>query len=283
MDLLLALLLQAAQPTTPPATLPAAPAGEFEYEVGPEDILRVTVHGHADLSLAVVVQSDGTFVFPLIGRVKASDLTAAELEQKLKLLLSKGFIRDPQVTVVVHEYRSRTVHVVGEVARPGPYPLTRTSTLMDLLSRAGPLAAGAGAEVIVLRPALPVRGPSTPGEASTSAEGAPQAEVIRINLREIEAGRFDRNIELKPNDTVLVPAARKLFVTGEVRNPGAFAYSPGITVRQAISMAGGFTEDAATGRLRIVRSVAGRTKEIKVGIDDPIEPGDTVLVKQKLF
>jgi polysaccharide export outer membrane protein len=284
MPLLLVLLMLSAQAPALPAPAPAArPTLASDSEIGPEDILKVTVYGHDDLSLTLVVQPDGSFVYPLVGRVKAADLTTKELEQKLAVLLAQGFIRNPQVTVVVQEHRSRLVHVVGEVARPGPYVLTGSRTLMEILSRAGPLGAGAGAEVVVIRPAHPPQGPQTLEAAQAGSEAAQQAEVFRVNLREIEAGRLDRNIELRPNDTVMVPAAPKIYVTGEVREPGGFAFAPGITVRQAISMAGGFTENASAGKLRIVRSVGGRAKELKVSIDDAVEPGDTILVKEKLF
>ena len=107
-------------PRSPPAL-----AGQADYQIGPSDILSVTVYGHPDLTQTLFVQPDGTFTFPLVGRVKGSDMTPAELEKKLVILLSRGFIRNPQVTVVVQEYRSKTVYVVGEVARPGPYPLVR--------------------------------------------------------------------------------------------------------------------------------------------------------------
>jgi polysaccharide export outer membrane protein len=287
MHLLLALLLLSAQqPALPAPSAVASPAARAatpsDSEIGPEDILKVTVYGHDDLSLTLVVQPDGTFVYPLVGRVKAAELTTKELEQKLAVLLAQGYIRNPQVTVVVQEHRSRIVHVVGEVARPGPYALTGSRTLMEVLSRAGPLTPGAGVEVVVIRPAV-ASGGAQAGEPTAAGSETAQAEVFRVNLREIEAGRLDRNLELRPNDTIMVPAAPRIYVTGEVRQPGGFAFAPGISVRQAISMAGGFTENASTGKLRIVRTVAGHAKELKVGIDDPVEPGDTILVKEKIF
>jgi len=112
--------LAQAPPTAAPAPAPAAApnAGPADYLIGPSDILSVTVYGHPDLTQTLFVQPDGTFTFPLVGRVKGSDMTPAELEKKIVVLLSRGFIRNPQVTVVVQEYRSKTVYVVGEVARP---------------------------------------------------------------------------------------------------------------------------------------------------------------------
>ena len=79
------------------------------YQIGPTDILRITVYGHDDLTQTVPLQPDGTFTFPLVGRVKGSDMTPGELEKKIGILLSRRFIRNPQVTVVVQEYRSKTV------------------------------------------------------------------------------------------------------------------------------------------------------------------------------
>jgi polysaccharide export outer membrane protein len=96
-------------------------------------------------------------------------------------------------------------------------------------------------------------------------------------------GQLDKNVLVRPNDTVFVTQAARIFVTGEVKTPGAITYWPGATVRKAINTAGGFSADAATGHLRIVREVEGKTKEIKIGLDDPVQPGDTIIVKAKLF
>jgi polysaccharide export outer membrane protein len=96
-------------------------------------------------------------------------------------------------------------------------------------------------------------------------------------------GQLDKNVLVRPNDTVFVTQAARIFVTGEVRTPGAITFWPEATVRKAINTAGGFTADAATGRIRIVREVEGKAKEIKVSLDDPVQPGDTIIVKAKLF
>lgn len=282
MGLVLALLMLGAQePSASASPVTAA----VEYEVGAEDILKVTVFGHEDLSLNVIVQPDGMFLFPLIGRVKANGLTTRELEQKLALLLSQGFIRNPQVSVSVHEYRSKTIHVVGEVSRPGSYPLSESRTLVEVLSRAGPLLPGAGAEIVVIHPATPSQGPLLPQDVEGRA-GDPQrpaAQVTRVDLRRLQAGEMVQNVALRPGDTVFVPQAPRVFVTGEVRNPGAYAFMPGMTVRQAVSLAGGFTEHASTGRLKVVRQAGGKPREIKLKIDDVVEPGDTVVVKESWF
>jgi polysaccharide export outer membrane protein len=267
------------KPASPP------PATPVQYQIGPDDILKVTVYGHDDLTLVVVVQSDGTFTYPLIGRVKAADLTPKELERKITTLLSQRYVRNPQVTVLVQEYRSKTVLVMGEVAHPGSYPLSGAQTLVDILARAGPMTANAGAEVVIVRPLTAEAGPVPSGvvEQAALGEGKEMAEVIRINLPDIQAGDLGKNVRLQPNDTVFVPLAPKVFVSGEVRHPGAYAFLPGNTVRQVISLAGGFTPDGSSGRIRVVRVVDGKSRESKIRLDDRVQAGDTIVVKAKLF
>lgn len=276
-------LLLFCQAAVPSETMPTE-VSRREYQIGPDDILRVTVYGVDDLTQTVVVQADGTFTYPLIGRVKAADLTAKELQQQITAQLARGFVRNPQVTVLVHEYRSKTVYVVGEVARPGPYPLSGDDTVLEMLARAGPTA-GAAAEVVVIRPKAGAKAPVLPAqlEGAGAATAANQADVIHVNLRDIQMGRLDQNVALMPNDTVFVSQAPRIYVTGEVRNPGAFFFAPGLSVRQAVSMAGGLTPDGSAGRLRVVRTIDGKSKELKIKLDDPVQPGDTIEVKAKLF
>ena len=289
---LLAPLAAAVQAPSPAAQAPApaAPAplaGQTEYQIGPSDILSVTVYGHPDLTQTLFVQPDGTFTFPLVGRVKGSDMTPAELEKKLAILLSRGFIRNPQVTVVVQEYRSKVVYVVGEVARPGSYPLSGKTSLVEVLAKAGPTT-NAGAEVVVVRPqqGVAVAGPVLPTEVAEGEEAPvdkPRAEVIRVTVSDLQAGALEKNLLLQPNDTVYVPQAPKVFVTGEVKSPGAYGWFPGMTTRQLISVAGGLTPDGSDGRLKVVRQVGGKSEEEKIKLDEPVKPGDTVVVRRRLF
>ena len=283
----------AAQDPPPPAAPvedSTAPGTITEYEIGPEDIRKVTVYGHDDLTQTVLIQADGTFMFPLIGTVKASDMTALELERKIGTLLSQGYIRKPQVTVVVEEYRSKTVFVVGEVARPGTYPFSgKGMTLVSLLAKAGPMTINAGAEVVVVRPqeGSDVTGPVLPFEVAE--DGSSQdprkqdADVFRINVRDIQAGALEKNIDLQPRDTVFVPQAPKVFITGEVKKPGAYPWFPGMSARQLISVAGGLTPEGSDGRLKIVRETDNETREDGIKKDEDVKPGETLVVRRRLF
>ncbi len=268
-------------PAPPPAAGDVRPAGAAgqDYRVGPGDVLRVTVYGHEDLTQTITIQPDGSFVFPLLGTIQVVRATPAELAEHIADRLGKGLIRDPKVSVVVQDFRSQVVFAVGEVTRPGPYPLAGDATVVEILARAGPLSPNAGTEVVVVRPKRQVDKPVLPEDVSSPAE----AEVLRVDMRELRAGRLEKNLRLKANDTVFVPEATRIFVSGEVRNPGAFPFTSGLTIRQAIALAGGFTPDASTKNARVVRDVDGVSATFKMKLDERIRPGDTIVVKAKLF
>jgi polysaccharide export outer membrane protein len=115
-------------------------------------------------------------------------------------------------------------------------------------------------------------------EAATSSPAA-ASTVVRVRLDDLQSGAAENNVVLRPNDTVLVPRASRVFVTGQVRRPGLYALTPGMTVRQAIGQAGGFS-GRGRPRLRVVRQDGERTAEIKAGVDDALAPGDTLVVEK---
>jgi len=274
---LLSLALAGAPAQEPPAaTPPADTASSRTYPIGPNDVVRVTVYGHEDLTHSVVVEPDGTFAFPLLGRVTAAGLTPRELEQSLVAQLERGYIRQPQVAVVVQAYRSHVVYVMGEITKPGSVPLPDGRTLVEVLSRTGPLLATAGSEVLVLRPRSGAR-PVESVEAPAAPLPADQADVIRVSLSGLQAGALENNVVLQPGDTVLVPRAARVYVSGEVKKPGSYPIASGMTVRQAISVAGGFAERARK-TVRIVRTLEGRPTTVKAGLDEPLHAEDTIVV-----
>ena len=258
-------LLLALQEAPAPAPPPGAEAlTTRDYRIGADDVLRITVFGLPELSQEVTVESDGTFDFPLIGRVDSGDRTPRELEGAIAARLARGFVRDPQVRVTVQVQRSRTLSVMGELSRPGLYPLTEGRTVVEILSRAGPLLPSAGAEVVVTR---------------RSASGPD--EVIRIDLQRLQSGEAGQNLALRARDTVFVPKAPRIYVSGEVREPGQYGVVPGMTVRQAVSVAGGFAKSAARDRVRILRPAGGGTSEISARLEEPVLAGDTLVVERK--
>ena len=245
------------------------------YVIGSPDVLSITIWNQEDLTGRYIVEIDGTFTFPLVGRVKAAGLTLRDFEEALKALLADGFFKNPQVTVVVEEYLSQRVFVVGEVRQPGTYPLTGGMRLIEALATAGSTLVTASGEVVVVR-APGTGGPVLPGQDKT-------AEVISVNLRELQSGATSQNVELSDGDTIFVPLAETIYVFGQVRNPGSYPIQKDTTVLQALSLAGGVTEFGATNRINIVRLVDGEQVEIRVKLSELVLPSDTIMVPERFF
>ena len=193
-------------------------------------------------------------------------------EQALKGRLADGYFRDPQVIVAVEEYHSQQVFVVGEVRQPGAYPMSGGMSLIEVLAAAGSTTLAAAADLIVVRA----------GQSTEAAAG--DAESVRVNLRDLQSGVLEDNVTLRNGDTVFVPRAETIYVFGEVRRPGPYPLDEtGITVLQALSMAGGGTEFGALNRVRIVRIVDGEQQEFRVDLDDVVRSGDTIIVPERFF
>src|SRR5262245_29304420 len=122
------------------------------YIVGPNDILAVTVYNQAQLSGKFAVEADGTIAFPLLGRVSAGGLTVRAVEERIHDGLAKGYLKDPQVSVGVDQYRSQQIFVMGEVKQPGSLQFTGSMTLIEALVRAGSTTERAGNDAVVIRP-----------------------------------------------------------------------------------------------------------------------------------
>jgi polysaccharide export outer membrane protein len=257
----------------------AAAQAPVDYRVGPRDQLEVTVFGHSDLSGSYTVSADGSISFPLIGDVSVGGRTTRDIEETLAQRLADGFLKNPQVSVRVTEYRSQRVFVMGEVGRPGPVALTGSLTLLEALANAGGPSRTAGTEVIVLR-----RNDSRDTASGPLLIGQPGArEVARIGLEDLQGGRLKENIALQDGDTILVPTADPVFVLGQVKTPGPVPYARDLTVFKALSLAGGVTDLASTRRVRIIRIVGGEKREIKAKLTDLLQPGDTLMIPTRWF
>ena len=258
------------------ASLSAQQPEPPNYVIGPEDVLTVTVFNEPSLSGRFRVENDGQFNYPFLGRVRAGGVTISDVAATLKTKLADGYLRNPQVTVDVDQFRSQSVFVMGEVRAPGKYVLSGTVSLLEVLAQAGSTTALAGPEVVVLHPKTPAA-----GAVSLSAPG--DSEVLHVNMREIESGRMSNNVSIRDGDTIFVPKAERFFVVGLVRNPGSYALEANMTVLQALSLAGGVTERGSSRRLRVTRVVDGQRKEIDVKATDLVQPGDTITVRQRLL
>ena len=247
------------------------------YVIGPQDILTITSFDQEDLTGKYPVDSDGSFTFPLIGRVQAGGLTLRQLEAQLKKQLKDGAIfKDPQLSVGVEEYRSQKIHIVGEVRMPASYPLTGDMTLIEAIARAGSTLPTASGEALIVRAKDKTHtGPTMPNAENT--------EVTTVDLRELQSGALSKNIQLRDGDTIFVPRAESVYVFGQVKNPGAYPVQRNTTVLQALSLAGGVNERGATGRITIMRIEKGKQVEVKVKLTDVVRPGDTIMVPERFF
>src|SRR5205807_2445557 len=205
-------------------TRPSGPAAD--YIVGAQDVLTITCYDQADLSGKFTVETDGTFSYPLIGRVKVGGLTLRQVESEVKTrLVGDGYFRNPQITVSVDTYKSQKVFVVGEVRTPGTYALSGDMNLVEALARAGSTLPTASGEAIVVHPEAgqTPSGPTLP----TAVINDGGDNVVRIDLRDLQNGSFSQNALLRDGDTIFVPRAESVSVFGHVKNPGRIEIASG--------------------------------------------------------
>ena len=180
------------KPATPPSTVTAAVAAGVtvadDYVIGPGDVLAIVFWREQEMSVEVVVRPDGRISIPLLNDVEAVGLTPEALREKL-MTTAQRVIQDPNVTVVVKQINSRRVFITGQVAKPGPYPLTSSMNVLQLISTAGGLLEYADEKnIIIMR--------NDKGRTST----------LKFNYKDVSTGKnLKQNIELRPGDTVVVP------------------------------------------------------------------------------
>jgi len=267
---LLLTLIGLQQPGGPPpaSTVTREASG---YVIGPQDQLAITVYDEPNLTNRYRVDDGGFVSFPLISRIAAAGLTIAEFEDRLRATLANGYIRNPQVRVDVEQYRSRSVVVTGAVRAPQKLTMTGSSmTLLDALALAGSPTAEASNEVIVTR-------------RRANATTPDDVDEIRVNRRDLELGRSGREVVLRDGDVVNVPNAQRFYVDGHVRSPGPFVLDPGMTVQQAIALAGGLSERGSDRGIVVRRLVKGKMTDVDVKLDDKVQAGDTVMIRQRFF
>jgi polysaccharide export outer membrane protein len=268
---------QPASGQAPASATPTTPVNPVSYKIGLQDEVKITVFDEPELSTMYRVESDGSISFPLIGRVQAAGATLSELQQRITTMLSAGYIRNPQVRVEVNQYKSQFVYVIGEVRAPGKITMTGTTmTLLEALALAGSPTSSASNEVIVVHPNRPNAGNAQPG---TDVEGA----RITVNRKDLELGKAGQDIVLQDGDIINVPSAQHFYITGMVRNPGTFVLDPGMSIQQAIALAGGLNERGSDRRIKISRLVKGKLTELGVALEDKIQPGDTITISGRFF
>ena len=262
-----AVLAQAAQPAGQAATPGSvAPA---EYRLGPGDMVRITVFQNPDLSVETRLTEAGAISFPLLGSVRLSGLTTADAERRIADGLRTGnFVKQPQVSVLVTQVRGNQVSVLGQVGRPGRYPIeTAELRLTDLLATAGGVAPTGADTVVVVG----------------NRNGKPFRAEVDLP-RVFGPDRRGDDVLLRNEDVVWVDRAPTVFVYGEVQRPGAHRLERGLTVLQALATVGGVTQRGTEKGIRLHRRGAdGKVQVTQPGMDDSLRDGDVLYVRESLF
>ncbi|HMM54764.1 MAG TPA: polysaccharide export protein EpsE [Candidatus Desulfobacillus sp.] len=247
----------------------AAQAQGRETTLGAGDVVRVTVFQNPDLTTETRVSESGAITFPLVGAVPVGGLSVPAAERKIADMLREGgFVLQPQVNLLVVQSRSNQVSVLGQVNRPGRYPLdTASSRLTDVLAQAGGVAP-TGDDVVIL---------------SGERDGKPvrlQIDVGGLFARDDDA----RNLVVQPGDTIYVNRAPMFYIYGEVQRPGGFRVERDMTVMQALAQGGGPTLRGTVRGLQLHRKTAGGAVEVlEPALTDRIQPEDVLHVQESLF
>jgi polysaccharide export outer membrane protein len=240
-------------------------AADGDYRVGAGDLLRVSVFGSPELSAEVRVSESGNVGYPLVGQLAVAGKSPAQVEAMISAhLMEGGFMRDPQVSVLVVEYRSQQVAVLGHVVKPGQYSLQSASTLLSLLAEAGGAIHDEAAEFASL-----VRKDGT---------------KVSVDLVALFNGDPKQNLTIAGGDTIYVPRAPQFYVYGEVQKPGMYRLERNMTVSRAISAGGGLTSRGSERRSVIKRRNAEGVEEL-IGVkgSDLLRADDVLLVKEGFF
>jgi polysaccharide biosynthesis/export protein len=263
---------------------------DSSYRIGPGDLLEVRVFGRPELGREQRVGNQGKIRLPFLQDLSVACKTEAELAQLIAEKYTK-YLRDPQVDVFVKEYNSQPVAVIGSVTKPGRFQLQRRVRLLELLTFSGGPLLNAGGVVNIIRgsspdyceisekAAVPINSqpgiarilPANEQQSSSTTPQLPEqasqsfvdqidqdkAFILSFKLQDVLVGNSDSNPYVMSGDIISIPETDQVYVVGQVAKPGPLPVRSKITLLQAIGMAGGFTIDAARGKVKVVRTEAG--------------------------
>ncbi len=249
-------------------TLPNTPAGASQLTIGAGDLVEMTVYNIPELTTKTRVSSKGDMYCPLVGYMHVAGLTAEEAQTAIEDRLG-SFVKNPHVTLFVLEYASQGAAVLGEVAKPGIYPVLGRQHLFDLISAAGGLTDKAGRSLTVTH---------------RSDSSNPVTVELPRNLED----NSETNVAVYPGDTIIVRKADIVYVVGDVLRPsGVLMDSGGLTVLQALALAGGTGRTAKLTGARILRKEPTGMTEKQIDLkkmlqakvpDLPMEANDILIV-----
>lgn len=264
----------AAPPTSVAAVAPPAAAAALAAPaplliLGPGDTVSVQVFGRPELAATTYVADDGTIAVPLAGSVAVGGLTPSVAARRIEAAFRAGqFLLEPEVAVLLVNYRSQQVSVLGAVNAPGRFPIESRTTVLDALAQAGGTRADGADVVVLLRP---------------DAAGAMQRYSIDLRGLSRAAGPVP-TLALRGGDSIFVPAADRFYINGAVHSPNMYRLESGMTVAHAISRGGGITQRGSSSRIEVRRRLTnGKYQTRDAQLSDSVNADDVILIKERIF
>jgi polysaccharide export outer membrane protein len=245
------------------------PAHAKEYKLGVGDVVRITVYDHPDLLVdAAQVDEDGNLSVPLIGATPVAGLTASAAQKRIANAMEKGgFLIHPNINIMVQQYRSKQISVLGQVNKPGKYALEFKSSLTDLLALAGGISTLGSDNVILIH---------------KENDQLKQTNIDTLAL--FKDGQFSLNYAVDDGDIIFVPRAEVFYIYGEVQHPGAYRVEKNMNVMQAIAAGGGITLRGTERGAQIRRhDKDGNSITLPATANEQVKADDVIYVKESLF
>lgn len=263
------LLLSAALLTASSMAAAAEPRVNVDYKLGQGDAIRIVVFQNPDLTLDSRVSESGTITYPLIGTVDIGGLSIEAAEKRIaKGLKDGGFVQKPQVNIILMQVRGNQVSVLGQVNRPGRFPLeTANNRVSDVLAMAGGIVPS-GSDTVVL---------------TGIREGKPFRREIDFPAIFID-NKSDEDIPVSGGDVIYVHRAPVFYIYGEAQRSGSYRIERGMTVQQALAQAGGPTLRGTEDKIRVHRRMpGGEISRLSLEAHEPVQADDVIYVRESLF
>jgi len=262
-------LAQAPKADTTRADTTKADTARVETILGPGDVVRATVFQNPDLTVESRISESGQINFPLIGAVTVGGLAIPAAEKRIETLLrERGFVLRPQVTIQVVRTLSSQVSVLGQVGKPGRYPIEMTSSkVSEMIAAAGGVVPG-GADVVTL-------------------VGTRNGEPVKLDIdlpAILQSGRAELDVQLENGDIIYVDRAPTIYIYGSVQRPGQIRLERGMTLMQVLAAAGGLSARGTERGIKVHRrDTQGQVIVLELKPTDHLQRDDVVYVKESLF